>query len=80
MKQRLIHFNGDDAEVTGDLQRLGYIPVSLRTRLLNRINAMHSEFYHRAMRLFLKFDQDLTGNETPSPLTYQRERLYPRTE
>ena len=80
MNHKLLELSGTDEQVADSLQKLGYVPVSLRSRIKKRIEGMHSDFYSRAMALFQRFTLDPIGNETVSPLTYQRERLYPESE
>lgn len=72
MRKKLINFQEGDEVVCDDLQKLGYIPTSLRTKIKQRIEAMHNSYYARAMELFQRFDLDYVGNKTPSPISYQR--------
>ena len=76
MNHKVINLDGKDCEVVDDLERLGYLPVSLRTKIQNRIYRMSAEWYTRATQLFQRFDVDPVGNSTPSPISYNHERLY----
>jgi hypothetical protein len=67
---------GPDEVFVDALEKLGYIPVSLRTRIQQRVNQLQGDLYLRAAELFLRFDLDFVGNETRSPQTYQQNRVY----
>jgi len=76
MNYKKIDLSGSDSEVVDSLEKLGYIPISLRTDLLNRVIVMNGIYYNRAMQLFQRFDSDFVGNKRASPLIYSKERSY----
>ena len=76
MNHKKLDLSAPDAEVVDSLEKLGYVPPSKRTDLINRIVNMKGDNYDRAMQLFDRFDNDRLGNLTPSPISYLHANHY----